>query len=222
VLSQRTDEGSSFRVLFVCTGNICRSPIAERVARAFTDDALGGDAASLRLESAGTQAVVGNGVHPDSARVLTALGGDPSGFAARQLTDDLAVQADLTLALTRSHRRAALKRAPRGLSRTFTVVEAAELAALVPADVELPGTTFADRCRSLVREMAAARVLRSSDVHDDIADPIGQSPEFHEEVGDAIAHSVLRLFSRFADLSGASRDLERRVDALPAFLLSGR
>lgn len=216
------DESPPFRVLFVCTGNICRSPIAERVARAFLDTALGKDAESVRLTSAGTYAVSGEGVHPDSARVLVSLGGDPRGFVARQLTDDLAVQADLTLALTRSHRRAALKRAPRGLSRTFTVVEAAELAALVPEDVDLPGTTFADRCRSLVREMAAARVLRSSDVHDDIADPIGQSPDFHEEVGDAIARSVLPLFSRFADLSGAPRGLQGYVDASPALFLGGR
>jgi protein-tyrosine-phosphatase len=216
------DDHSTFRVLFVCTGNICRSPIAERFARAFVDEALGPDAACVHLESAGTQAMVGSGVHPNSARVLTALGGDPGGFAARQLTDDMAVQADLTLALTRSHRRAALKRAPRGLSRTFTLVEAAELASLVPVEVDLPGTTFDDRCRSLVQQMAAARVLRSSGVHDDIADPIGQPPAFHAEVGDVIAKSVVRLFSRFSDLSCPRRSLDRRADASPVFFLSGR
>lgn len=222
MLSQRKDEDSTFRVLFVCTGNICRSPIAERLARAFVDEAFGPDAASFHLESAGTQAMVGSGVHPDSARVLTALGGDPRGFAARQLADDVAIQADLTLALTRSHRRAALKRAPRGLSRTFTLVEAAELASLVPVEVDLPGGAFGDRCRALVGQMAAARVLRSSDVRDDIADPMGQPAAFHEEVGDAIARSVVRLFSRFADLSCLSGSLDRPAEASSAFFLSGR
>lgn len=215
-------EGSPFTVLFVCTGNICRSPLAERVTRAVLDVALGSDAASVRLESAGTRAVAGSSVHPYSAAVLTALGGDPGGFVARQLTDDTAAGADLTLALTRSHRRAVLKRAPRGLSRTFTLLEAADLTSFVPIDAALPGATFADRCRSLVRELAAARARRATDVHDDIPDPIGESVAFHEEVGEAIADGVERLFSRFAQLSPASRALSPRVEEPSVFFLSGR
>ena len=201
-----------FSVLFVCTGNICRSPIGERVTRSYLDAVLGPDAARVRLESAGTRAVVGSGVHARSAAVLTSLGGSIDGFAARQLTDDIAVAADLTLGLTRNHRHAVLKRSPRGLARTFTVLEAADLAALIPADAELPGATFAERCRSLVRAMAAARSRRSSDVRDDIPDPIGEPAGFHEEVGDAIADGIVRLFSRFADLSAAPLLARARED----------
>lgn len=217
----RSADGAPFTVLFICTGNICRSPLAERVTRAYLDAALGSDAVNLRLESAGTQAVVGSGMHPDSAAVLTALGGDPTGFAARQLTDELAVASDLTLGLTRAHRRAALKRAPRGLSRTFTLLEAAGLASLVPADADLEGATFADRCRSLVREMAKARARRASDAYDDIPDPMGQPADFHEEIGDVIAEGVVRLFSRFVELSSVAPVLDRREEA-SAFFLSGR
>jgi protein-tyrosine phosphatase len=209
-------------VLFVCTGNICRSPLAERVTRSYLDAVLGADAACVRLESAGTAAVVGSGVHALSADVLTALGGDAGGFAARQLTDDLAAGADLTLGLTRAHRRAALKRSPRGLARTFTVLEAADLASLVPVDADLSGDTFAERCRSLVRQMAATRACRSSDVHDDIPDPVGESAAFHEEVGDAIADGIARLFSRFADLSAAPRVVDRRGEESSAYYLSRR
>ena len=201
-----------FTVLFVCTGNICRSPIAERVTRSYLDAVLGPDAARVRLESAGTRAVVGSGVHPRSAAVLTALGGDSGGFAARQLTDDMAAAADLTLGLTRSHRHAVLTRFPRGLARTFTVLEAAALASLVPVDAELPGATFAERCRSLVRELAVARAHRSSDVRDDIPDPVGEPEDFHEEVGDTIADGIVRLFSRFADLSAIPRVVRGRED----------
>jgi protein-tyrosine-phosphatase len=209
-------------VLFVCTGNICRSPIAERVARSYLDAVLGADAACIRLESAGTRAVVGSGVHPHSAGVLTALGGPSGGFTSRQLTDDMAVDADLTLGLTRAHRRALLKRSPRGLSRTFTLLEASDLASLVPEDADLSGGTFAERCRSLVRQMAIARARRSSDAHDDIPDPVGESAAFHEEVGDAIADGVVRLFARFADCSAGTRVLARRDDESMAYFLSGR
>jgi protein-tyrosine-phosphatase len=221
VASHRSAE-APFTVLFVCTGNICRSPVAERVARSYLDAVLGPDAADIRLVSAGTHAVVGSGVHPQSAAVLTALGGNSVGFASRQLTDDMAVNADLTLGLTRAHRRSVLKRAPRGLARSFTLLEAADLASRVPEDADLSGATFADRCRSLVRQMAAVRARRASDVHDDIPDPVGESAAFHEEVGDAIADGVVRLFARVADLSDATRVLVRRDDESPAYFLSGR
>jgi protein-tyrosine-phosphatase len=213
---------ASFTVLFVCTGNICRSPVAERLARTYADAVLGADAASMQLESAGTRAVVGSGVHPHSATVLTGLGGCSGGFVARQLTDAMVVDADLTLGLTRAHRREALKRSPRGLSRTFTLLEAADLASLIPRDAVLPGATFADRCRSLVRHMAAARAHRASDAHDDIPDPVGESLGFHEEVGDAIADGIGRIFGRFAELNGARHVLDRMPAAPPAYFLSGR
>ncbi|WP_139306962.1 hypothetical protein [Modestobacter sp. DSM 44400] len=114
------------QILFVCTGNICRSPMGERLTRAFLDDALGATAAAVGTASAGTHAVVDSGMESSSALVLASLGGDPSGFAARQLTAEMAA-ADLTLTMSRSHRRAALKLAPRAMFRTYTLREAAAL-----------------------------------------------------------------------------------------------
>ncbi|MGY1856600.1 arsenate reductase/protein-tyrosine-phosphatase family protein [Modestobacter sp. SYSU DS0290] len=189
-----------FSVLFVCTGNICRSALAERLARAYLTEALGDGAAAVSVASAGTQAVVGSGVHPDSALVLAGLGGDPTGFTARQLRDDMAAGADLVLTLTRTHRRAALQLAPRALSRTFTLREAADLAELVDPDVELPGDTHAERCRALVTALAAARSRRSSSDRDDIADPIGRPLEFHQQVGEEIAQALLPLLARLVSL----------------------
>jgi protein-tyrosine-phosphatase len=197
-------EGNPFRVLFVCTGNICRSPVAERLARGYLEAALGPESAAFHVASAGTHAVVGSGVHPDSAGVLIALGGDAEGFAARQLTDELAAEADLVLTMTREHRHAVLKRVPRGLARTYTLREAADLASLVPAGLDLPGATVPARCRSLVREMAAARARRTGGGGDDILDPIGQMPGVHMEIGEVIAGSVLGLFGRFAGSDPAS------------------
>ena len=189
-----------FTVLFVCTGNICRSALAERLGRAYLDEALGDEAAAIRLVSAGTQAVVDAGVHPDTAMVLAGFGGDPDGHRARQLVDDMAIDADLTLALTRQHRRMVLKAAPRALARTFTLREAADLVTLVGDDVDLPGDTLAERCRALVKQLAANRSRRGRNAVDDIPDPIGETIDVQQQVGDLIAASLVPVLDRLVSL----------------------
>ena len=192
-----------FTVLLVCTGNICRSALGERLGRAYLADVLGQDAASVDLVSAGVQAVVGSAMHPDSALVLRGLGGSPDGFVARQLVDDMAIDADLTLTMTRQHRRDVLRVAPRALARTFTLREAAGLLDIVGEDVEVPGDGLADRARNLVKELAAARSRRQSGRGDDIRDPVGLPPEVHQEMGDAVAEALIPVLSRIAALRRA-------------------
>ena len=136
----------AFTVLVVCTGNICRSPLAELLGRARLSTLLG-NSGVLRLESAGTRAVVGSAMDPASARVLQELGGNPEGFRARHLTDQLAAAADLTLTMTRDHRRDVLGRAPRAMSRTFTLREAAGLLGLLDDEAPLLDADPADRAR---------------------------------------------------------------------------
>lgn len=150
-------------ILFVCTGNVCRSPSAERLAAA----------AGVSASSAGTRAVIGHPVHPEAARVLRDLGGDPDGFAARQLTAKIAGAADLVLTMTREHRDAVLELAPRQLRRTFTLTEAAELISRFSPES--------------VADLAGLRPqLPAGDVRD-VEDPIGQSAEVFDRVGAQIA-----------------------------------
>lgn len=208
--SPRTPE-SAFTVLLVCTGNICRSPLAERIGRAHLADRLGLDGGVFRLHSAGTAAVVGSAMHPHSALVLRGLGGEPDGFVARQVTGELAAGSDLTLTMTREQRRQVLHRAPRQLARTFTLREAASLLGIVGEDVDLAGETLAQRGRGLVREMAAARPRRVSDDSDDVRDPIGFPIEVHQQVGELIAGVLLPLLTRFAAL-----DPDRSGSGVPA------
>ena len=179
--------------------------MAERLARAYVDDVLGEDARYLRIGSAGTRAVVGSGVHRDSALVLAGFGGDPTGFSARQLVADMAMDADLLLTLTRAHRRAVLRSAPRALSRTFTLREAADLVRLVSEDAPLAGGTFADRCRALVKQLSRVRAHRTSGASDDVPDPIGRPLAVHQHVGEAIAESLIPVLDRLVSAGRASR-----------------
>lgn len=193
----------TFTVLLVCTGNICRSALAERLGRAYLADALGDDASAVRLSSAGTQAVIGSEMHPDSALVLKGFGGDPDGFTARQLVDVMVMDADLVLTMTRGHRRDVLSLAPRALARTYTLREASGLVSIVGGDVELPGESLPERARALVKELAIARSRREAGSDDDITDPIGRPLEAHQEAGDDIVAALLPLLSRIVSLRDA-------------------
>lgn len=202
MLWQRSEEPATFTVLLVCTGNICRSALAERLGRAYLDDVLAEKAAAIRLISAGTQAVVGSAMHPDTALVLRGLGGEPLGFRAQQLVASTAAEADLTLTMTRAHRRKVLELAPRALARTFTLREAADLLALV-SDVADGGGSPAVRARALVKEMAAVRGRRTGGESDDVRDPIGLPVEVHAETGEVIAGALIAVLSRIAAVAVA-------------------
>lgn len=72
-------------ILFVCHGNICRSPMAEFVMKKLVEDA--GLASEFHIESAATSAEeLGNPVHPGTRHILGQLGIDSSAKRARRLT----------------------------------------------------------------------------------------------------------------------------------------
>ena len=90
----------AFRVLFVCTGNTCRSPLAAIALSA----ELGPDAGLVELESAGTVATPGQPASEGSQRVAAAAGFDLSGHRSRALTPELARSADLVFVMSTAHR----------------------------------------------------------------------------------------------------------------------
>jgi protein arginine phosphatase len=95
------EEANTKSILLVCTGNICRSPLAA----ALLERALGERAAEgIRVSSAGTGAWDGAPVSEGAYLVGLERGLDLSGHRARLLTRELVEQADLILTMARHHR----------------------------------------------------------------------------------------------------------------------
>lgn len=164
--------GGTLHLLFVCTGNICRSPMAERLALVFAAERGIRD---LTAESAGTRAVISHPMHHEAANVLSALGGQPADFSARQLTPRLVANSDLILTMMRAHRHSVLELVPRKLNRTFTLREASMLVTELGAE--------------LVEDLAELRSRLASDTDNglDVRDPIGHTSDVFTAVGDEIA-----------------------------------
>ena len=105
-----------YRICFVCSGNICRSPIAEVVLRALAErEGLSED---LVVDSAGTgDWHVGERADLRALDVLTGAGYDGDAHRARQFEPQWFQERDLVIALDRGHARALRSWAPDDVAR---------------------------------------------------------------------------------------------------------
>ncbi|MGO8699613.1 MAG: ribose 5-phosphate isomerase B [Limisphaerales bacterium] len=105
-------------VLFVCTGNICRSPMAEGLFRYATQGRT-----DCRAISAGVGAMEGQPPSPHAVRALKDLGIDISHQRSRMLTADLVEQADYIFGMTHSHVDSVNLLFPQAAEKTFLLRE---------------------------------------------------------------------------------------------------
>ena len=94
--------------IFVCTGNTCRSPLAEALFKRKLADRLSCSSEELSARgflvlSAGLAAMMGGAAAAEAIEAANAYGADLSGHVSRPLTPELAAQADYLVAMTRSH-----------------------------------------------------------------------------------------------------------------------
>ena len=192
---------TQFRVLTVCTGNICRSPLAELHLRRGLDGLDG-----VSVASAGTMAVDGEQM-PEQARALArSIGLEPDDHRARYLTEGEVSGSQLIIALAREHRRSVVSMHPRASRYTFTLREAARLARDVTED-DLDagaGVTVPERLQAFVELLASRRgtVETPNDpLDDDVVDPYRRSDKVFEEAGRQLvpaAETLVGLLRRAA------------------------
>lgn len=164
-------------VLVVCTGNVCRSPLAERALQAALDAATPEGATGVRVVSAGTGALAGEPMTDEAADAVVRAGGDPAGHRARDLVPAQVREAALVLTATRDHRADVVRLVPAAVRRTFTLREAGRLAGARGGEVT--GAGPAERLASLAAVLMRARgsQLPAEPADDDVLDPFRRGPE---------------------------------------------
>ena len=110
----------SFRVVFVCSGNTCRSPLAEVIARR---ELAGAGVDSVHVSSAGTVGETGGCASSGSLEVARQHGLDLETFVSRALTQEIVDEADLILVMEPGHRSSVLGLSPTADTKTWVLGE---------------------------------------------------------------------------------------------------
>lgn len=170
-----------YRVLFVCTANICRSAYADVVAR---HDVL----PAVQFSSAGIQALVGHAIDPPMAHHVGGRG-DAQAHKARQLTRDMVMEADLILTMGPDHRRYILDEWPTLGRKAFVIGHAARVLKDLPPEVALDG---------LVDHLWRHRTPNPGD---EVADPYRRGPAAAETAAQQIDSYIATINAVLGRLS---------------------
>ena len=105
-----------FKILFVCTGNTCRSPMAEGALRALLE---GRQIDNIEVISAGTASMPGSPATQYAMEAVKTWHADISGHRSRPLSRELLEESDLILAMTPAHYRDIVTICPEAREKTF-------------------------------------------------------------------------------------------------------
>lgn len=190
----RSERFVVFEITTVCTGNICRSPLAEQLLRARLADL------PATVNSAGTYGLDGVEMPAEAKKLAIHYGVSPEmadAHRSRPLTASVLATPDLILAMAREHRRAIVELAPARLRSAFTLREFARLAEDA-SDAEILDAASAHtdpsaRLRAGVAAVAARRGMTAppaSPDEDDIIDPYRRSWATYERSGQQLEPAI--------------------------------
>ena len=196
----------NFSILTVCTGNVCRSPLAEQLLF----DQLRG-IPEIHVSSAGTHALVGHPMFDATREIARSLEiENTDDHRARQMTEDILESADLILTMTRDHRRSVVEISPRVTRRVFTIREFARLAEvttdeILSSEMNWAKDSPAERLRGAVTAVAVGRSVLppvTDPAEDDVIDPYRRDMKVHTASAQQLVPAV----------TAAARLLRRSVE----------
>lgn len=199
----------TFTVLHVCLGNICRSPMAERLlvhrlTQRYTEQGVHDTAELVHSHSVGTgDWHIGEEMDAGSARQLARLGASAAGFRARTLEARHLDESDLILTATTIHAKAAAYLVPEMRDRIFVLRHFGHLAGMVdPADLpayEPTPEAVAARGESLVAAVQELKREQPARADDDLTDPWHAGEQVFARVADEIDEALAPLVRALAN-----------------------
>jgi len=160
-------------ILFICTGNVCRSPMAEALFRR-----VAAGRGEFRVFSAGLGAVDGQPPTAHSVEAMRELGIDISGQRSRMLTTDLVREADYIFGMTHSHVDTIALLYPPAAEKTFLLREFDDTLEEFEKDISDPiGGSYEvyENCRDQI-EQGIASLLKFMEQHEILSAPHAARP----------------------------------------------
>lgn len=195
-------------VLFVCTGNTCRSPMAEGLLKSMAPD-------DFQVQSAGLVAAAGQGAYPHVEKVLKKRG-IAINHRSQRINMELLAWADIILTMTQGHKAALIQQYPENIDKIMTLKESAQDEHArdkwqqAVADYEMKRVFYEKALKDNQPEaelkekeydLQVARdhleTLKPHKMDLDIEDPYGASEEVYEEVCQEIEENIKRFVEKY-------------------------